>query len=370
MFVYFLQLLHNIIMLNRKRTLPRHTVLAGQARRIGAFLADFIVFFVTTAVSLMFIFSYVFAPVVEPYVNEMNQEKLNTGLLTLVDGKVKEIEYNDTFEEFENRISYYYMNYLTGENLREGLGASKYKDELVNEKTKSEYYTVEWFNKYILNIGEDPDNDEDSLFTYVKVSEVYDKTVLGTTKPHIGDEVADADYDLAVSQHMQQAYINAYSDFFDQQYIIDLDNKSSFIYSVEFVLSGLFGAIVTYIVFPLIFKNGRTLGKKLFNLALANSEGYKFKTSSLFLRLIPLLVVLFSFLVPIWNQPFMVVLVPLVIIISSFAFMMASPKKMCLHDLVALTIVVDNKSSIIFDDSAHEEEYIFKEDGIEEKSDE
>ena len=40
--------------------------------------------------------------------------------------------------------------------------------------------------------------------------------------------------------------------------------------SLELVLSGIVGAIITYCVFPIIFKQGRTLGKKVFKLALAN----------------------------------------------------------------------------------------------------
>ena len=43
---------------------------------------------------------------------------------------------------------------------------------------------------------------------------------------------------------------------------------------------------------------------------------------------------------------------------------MASPKKSSLHDFTAQTIVVDDKTSIIFDNEAEEEMYLLKEDNM------
>ena len=47
--------------------------------------------------------------------------------------------------------------------------------------------------------------------------------------------------------------------------------------------------------------------------------------------------------------------------------MMASPKRNSLHDYVAQSIVIDNTTSIIFDDSIEEETYIEREDKLEEE---
>ena len=44
---------------------------------------------------------------------------------------------------------------------------------------------------------------------------------------------------------------------------------------------------------------------------------------------------------------------------------MASPKKSSLHDFTARTIVVNQRTSILFNNSAEEEEYIANEDNIE-----
>ena len=45
---------------------------------------------------------------------------------------------------------------------------------------------------------------------------------------------------------------------------------------------------------------------------------------------------------------------------------MASPKKASLHDFVARTIVIDDKTSIIFENEIEEEAYLLKEDNLEE----
>ncbi len=46
---------------------------------------------------------------------------------------------------------------------------------------------------------------------------------------------------------------------------------------------------------------------------------------------------------------------------------MASPYKKSLHDYVASTIVIDVRTSIIFDNEVEEEQYLLKEDNLEEE---
>ncbi len=357
-------------MKQRKYTLPRHTNLAKQGTRTGAFLVDVAVFGAFLLALLFGCFKFILNPVADPYKNELEQEQINSHLRFRDENGELQIIANDaTYEEFKNTISYYYMNYLTGNVSEEGTGSRLANEKIKNddgvEVSKSEYYTVDWFNKSVLQIkSSDPDNDENSYFTYVKVDGAYDKTQIGVPK-----DPAKVPSEK-INQYMQSAFLSAYTDFNNLSYVVDLTNQMTFVYSVEVVLSGIIAGILTYVMFPLIFKQGRTLGKKLFKLALATSDGYEFHNYQLAMRLMPLVVVLLSFLIPIWNDIFLLVLIPMIVFLVSFALAMASPKKAALHDFTARTIVVDDKTSIIFSNELEEEKYIMKEDGFEVEEDE
>ena len=52
------------------------------------------------------------------------------------------------------------------------------------------------------------------------------------------------------------------------------------------------------------------------------------------------------------------------VVLISFALMMASPKRCALHDFAARTIVIDLEGSTLFENELEEEVYIRKEDGL------
>ena len=346
MFVYFLHLLHNIIMQNRKRTLPRHTLLASQGRRISSAIVDFALFII---ISLAF-YVCCFSLIIEPFNKEnrisFQSEQINSGLLVEEEGQAKALNSKSSNEEFLSRLSYYYISYMSGTNVKEGLNACRYSDQY--------NYDVSWFNENILGLKDETVNE--SLFKYVTSGGAVDKSLIGVVKE--GKEVE-------ASSWLQEAYIYAYDSFITIDYVTNMQDSINFLITLEFVLGATMGALITYVFIPLGIKNGKTLGKKINKLSLANYEGYKLKDYQLLLRAVPLLLVLGSLLLPIWSNTFMLLAYILVIFLSSFAFAMASPKKASLHDLVARTIVIDDIGSIIFETPSEEEDYIFKEDGIE-----
>ena len=352
-------------MKQRKYTLPRHTNLAKQSSRTGAFFVDVAIFGAILLVFLFGCFRFILNPVAEPYRKKLETEQINSHLRYKDEnGELQVIKDDAPFLEYRNVISYYYMNYLTGDVTEPGTGSPIADEKIKNEAgelvSKKDYYTVEWFNRYVLQItAADPEKDSNCLFTYEKVDGVYDTTKLGIPKDVTLVKTSD------VNKHMQSAFLSAYvSSFNELSYIKDWTNKSNFIYSLEFVLSGIIAAIVTYIVFPVIFKEGRTVGKKIFKLALANKEGYRFHNHQLSMRVMPLIVVLLSLLIPIWTDLFLLVIIPMIVFLVSFALAMASPKKAALHDFTARTIVVDDKTSIIFDNELQEEKYLLMEDNL------
>ncbi len=356
-------------MAKRKYTLPRHTVLARQGSRIGAFLMDLVILIVSVSAFFALIFNNVFFSTRAPYQANLQQEQLNSNLRHKDEnGKMYQLSSKPTFEEVRNVTAYYYLTYLTGEDRYDVTGIESLgsyhedanKDIVVDgvAMAKKDYYTVEWFNKTILGMDNDPDNNINMKFTYQKNNDQYDFTKLGVIKGTTEAAIADANHDI------QQQYMIAYNHFCNLDNILELTNKINFIYSLEFVLSSLCGITLTYIVFPLIFKNGRTLGKKMFGLGLANSDGYKFNDKQLLMRAMPAAVVTLSLLIPVWTDIFIIFLMMLIIFLVSFALAMASPKKTSLHDFTARTIVIDFHQSIIFNNEMEEEVYLDQEEGI------
>ena len=353
-------------MKQRKYTLPRHTNLAKQSSRTGAFFIDLAIFGALLLGLLFGCFRFILNPVAQPYKDELEQEQINSHLRFRDENGELQIIANDApYEEYRDTISYYYMNYLTGNVTEPGTGSRLANEPIKNddgiEVSKAEYYTVEWFNKSVLQIkASDPEEDSNCLFTYQKIDGVYDKTKIGVPKDLTKVKAED------INKHMQNAFLSAYVGHFNElSYVVDLTNKMSFVYSLEFVLSGILAGFLTYIVAPLIFRQGRTVGKKVFKLALATSDGYEFHNYQLAMRFMPLVVVLLSFLIPIWNDFFLLILIPMIVFLVSFALAMASPKKAALHDFTAKTIVVDDKTSLIFENELQEEAYIAKEDNLE-----
>ena len=329
-------------MLNRKRTLPRHTVLAGQGNRIGAFLADFAM--MATAFVLLFLgFSkLVFASVTNPLQDQQNLEEYNAGLIVRDGDDYKKIT-TDDYQDYVNSLKYHFLCYMNGENIDDDKEPYRYAE--------AGKYTVEWFNKTILEIPENPDNDKNSLFTY----DGGDKTKIGIPK--------ESSNKLEVNSLVKGKYIQVFTEFLDIDFMAKITNKSSLIFTVEFVLSSLISGAIFYIIIPLAMENGQTLGKKMFGLALANKEGYKISNWQIPMRFVPFALTNLVLFIPFIDM-LGILLVALTIFLSSFAFAMASPKRMSLHDLTGGTIVVNKVDSIIFKDVHEEEEYIFKEDGI------
>lgn len=353
-------------MKQRKYTLPRHTNLAKQGSRIGAFLIDTAI---SAAITLAFFFgcfNLIFKGMTNSYRNEMTTEQLNSHLRIKVGDRITQPDpaVEDSYNTFSKVISYYYMNYLTGEGIDKSVASRTYEAPIKNDEgkfvPKKDYYTIAWLNRNVFGITvDDPDSTKSVIFTYQKdESGRYDKSKIAI--PKSTDIVPTTD----IHYYLQKQYLLAYDHFLHLDYVYSLSNNINFTYTLEFVLSAVIGTGVAYLLLPYIFKQGRTVGKKIFGLALAKRDGYEFANHQLFMRIMPLYVCLAAMLIPVWNDLLVVLLVVLIIFLVSFALAMASPLKASLHDLTARTIVVDDRTSIIFSNEMEEEAYLLKEDNL------
>lgn len=107
---------------------------------------------------------------------------------------------------------------------------------------------------------------------------------------------------------------------------------------------------------PLWLKNGRTVGKKVFGLAVMRTDGVKITHVLLFIRtflgkftietMIPLLIGVLTFMGALGVLGTVILLL---ILLIEAAVLISTPTRSLIHDLMAGTVVVDFGSQMIFD---------------------
>ena len=133
-------------------------------------------------------------------------------------------------------------------------------------------------------------------------------------------------------------------------------------------LSVLFGVLLFEFLFPLIFGNGQTLGKKIFGVALMRVDGIKVTGVQNFVRavlgkyavelMIPIFVCLNLYLNGSVNLIMLALLA--LMVISQFICLIATRTGSLLHDVMACTVAVDLASQMIFDSKEEQLDYIKK----------
>ena len=121
-------------------------------------------------------------------------------------------------------------------------------------------------------------------------------------------------------------------------------------------LSILIAVLVWEFLIPLKLGDGRTLGKKIFGLAVMKTNGVRINTVSLFIRallgkytieiMIPVLIILMIY----WGA--IGIIAPIIlagILIVEMCVMFFTQTNSLIHDLLADTVVVDYMSQMIFD---------------------
>ena len=123
------------------------------------------------------------------------------------------------------------------------------------------------------------------------------------------------------------------------------------------VIIGLFlGTLIVEFVIPLFLKNGQTVGKKVFSLCLVRKDAVKVTSVQLFARSI-----IGKFALELMAPTYLVIsiiygfngLVGLILVgvitIIQIVLLIATKNKTLIHDLIALTVVVDKQTQMIFE---------------------
>lgn len=144
------------------------------------------------------------------------------------------------------------------------------------------------------------------------------------------------------------------------------DEKVIYVYQMIFYMAILIvsiglllGVVVVELVFPLIFKNGQTLGKKVFGVAVMRTNAVKLTPPVLFVRAILgkftieiMVPVMLALMVAFGSLGFVGVLVIGLLLILEIVVFCATRTSSFIHDLLADTVVVDMASQRIYESEA------------------
>ena len=126
----------------------------------------------------------------------------------------------------------------------------------------------------------------------------------------------------------------------------------------------LFAVLVTEFIIPLVLKNGQTVGKKIFSLAVMRTDGIKIAPTLLFIRSVLgkytielMLPVLMVFMVLFFPSGILPIIVLLVLLIIEVILIIATRTNSLIHDSLSSTVVVDFSSQMIFDSVEAKQEY-------------
>ena len=182
-------------------------------------------------------------------------------------------------------------------------------------------FSIAWYNTEVLEVME-----ADTLFELVNT----DINTLAILK----DGVSQTDIDAFYTEAYRLALIdfNTYPPFSS---LVNLING----YFLEIIgYSALLSFIIFYILIPLLFKQGITLGKKASGLMVVTDKGYTMKWWQLPIRSLVLAATLITAIYTIFGS-----------LLLSYTLMVFTKGYRSANDFLGLTKIVDQKTSKIFD---------------------
>lgn len=168
-------------------------------------------------------------------------------------------------------------------------------------------------------------------------------------------QMTQADFD-ALSREEQDAYDAAYQALISDEEVIYHYNMVLNLSLLITTFSILLAVLLMEFAVPLLLKNGQTLGKKIFGVALMRSDGVKLSAVQLFIRTvlgkftIEIMIPVYILMMIFFNTIGIVAVAVLgAILVGEILSMAISRTNALLHDTVAGTVAVDMASQLIFD---------------------
>ncbi len=152
--------------------------------------------------------------------------------------------------------------------------------------------------------------------------------------------------------------------YFDEVYTeFSKDEEALYLYNMQFNLilmistvSILLSYVVLELILPLVFKNGQTVGKKIFGIALMHTNSVRLTTMALFVRTIlgkftlETMIPVYIFIMAVFGTLGLTgTIMLLLILVLQIGVILITKTNSCIHDLLANTVAVDLSSQMIFD---------------------
>lgn len=152
--------------------------------------------------------------------------------------------------------------------------------------------------------------------------------------------------------------------YFDEAYAeFAKDEDALYLYNMQFNLilmistvSILLAYVVLELILPLVFKNGQTVGKKIFGIALMHTNGVRLSTLALFVRTVlgkftlETMIPVYIFIMALFGTLGLTgTIMLLLILVLQIGVILITKTNSCIHDLLANTVAVDLSSQMIFD---------------------
>lgn len=283
--------------------------------------------------------------------------QVESGLYYEVDGTPTPYEEFNDYKRYEEIMTNYYLVFLPAQ------------DDTIT-------YDNYWYNVHILGL-----NDDRNLYGQEDLDAIQLPSKTGSTFWRYateGEEVlydqigvpVDSFYEDGVltqqakvtlrtfycsgDDSVRSVYYNAIQNLFYQPFFLEYYNVYT-AYSLPYPLmvAAPLAALLIFLMFPLIFKNGASIGKKIMHCCLVNREGFTIKRAQVVLRTLPQILVgaVLLFFLPLkWS-----VIIMSVLLFASYVLSIFELKKRSVHDFIAGTMVIDEEESVFFDSLADQE---------------
>jgi len=163
----------------------------------------------------------------------------------------------------------------------------------------------------------------------------------------------------ALSREEQKLYDEVNKLMNENEEAIEAYNMTVNLALVIASLSILFGYLILEFVIPIIFKNGQTVGKKVFGIGLIRQDGVRITNLMLFVRTIlgkctveTMIPVYILILIIFGNLGMTGTVILAGIAVLQIALVLTSRTNSAIHDMMAATVAVDMSSQMIFDSEA------------------
>lgn len=179
----------------------------------------------------------------------------------------------------------------------------------------------------------------------------------------IDTDISTEDYD-ALSEAEKQKYADASNAIAEDEEMNTLYGILLNLTLITVSFAILLAYVITEVVVPLFFKNGQTLGKKIFGIALMRTDGVAVSSFQVFVRaiigkytvetMIPVFMLMLMFFGAVGTVGFLIIAL---LLLLQLIVMIVTRSNSMIHDLFAVTVAVDMSSQMIFKNSEEMLEY-------------